>query len=379
MKLTIEKSKLLEKLQAAQGAVGGKSHVPILSCVLLKTVCSPGFSPSSDNSLTVIASDIDTHISAKADASIERPGAVCLSAKRLTDVVRCIAGAELSLEVDEKNVATIRAGSSVFRIRGLPAEDFIALPVLKDAKSITLPQARLKSMLRMTSYAVSIGDGRYILEGVLFELKDAFRLVATNGRRICIAELESIPGSTGILPASGEGHQFILPTKAAKELSRLLADTEDSVAISFSESHASFALGDILLTSKPLDGNYPNWHAPIPAETKERVTFNRQELLDAVGRAAIMTTDRNIAVNLAFTKNELTLTSNSPDTGESSEVLLINYHGSDVKIAFNPDYLMEPLQNLSADEVQFEFTDGLSPGILRAPGFLNVTMPMRLS
>jgi DNA polymerase-3 subunit beta len=181
--------------------------------------------------------------------------------------------------------------------------------------------------------------------------------------------------------SSGE---FIVPAKAVGELNRLLQE-KGEVEIKFGDNQASFALKDdkgfsVLLITKLIEGNYPNYRQVIPGEAKERIALVREEFLQALRRAEIMTSEKANSVKLAFGKNNLAITANSPEVGEARESLAVNYKGKELAIAFNPRYLIEALSSLSEDEVFFELIDELSPGVLKINGpFLYVVMPMRLS
>jgi DNA polymerase-3 subunit beta len=202
-------------------------------------------------------------------------------------------------------------------------------------------------------------------------------MVATDGRRLALVDEEVEVGT-------GSQGEFIVPAKAVNELTRLLQD-KGEVEITFSDNQAAFTLKDekdktILLITKLIEGNYPNYRQVIPAETRERVTMAREEFLHALRRAEIMTSEKQNSVKLSFGKNSLAITANTPDVGEARETMAINYKGKEISIAFNPAYVIEPLTALDTDEVFLELIDELSPGVLKINGpFLYVVMPMRLS
>jgi DNA polymerase-3 subunit beta len=233
-------------------------------------------------------------------------------------------------------------------------------------------------MLRKTSFGISTDESRYVLNGIFISLKDhKMTMVATDGRRLALVD-EEVDVSE---KSQGE---FIVPAKAVAELNRLLQD-KGVIEIRYSDNHASFTLKDdkgfsILIVSKLIEGNYPNYRQVIPGEVKERVSLMREEFLHALRRAEIMTSEKANSVKLAFGKNNLAITANSPEVGEARESLAINYKGKEMAIAFNPKYLIDPLNALVNDEVFIELIDELSPGVLKINGpFLYVVMPMRLT
>jgi DNA polymerase-3 subunit beta len=331
-----------------------------------------------DDRVEFTATDLDVSVSCKVEAKVKKSGATTIPVKKLFGIVRELSGTEIEIEVDEKNICTIRCGSSFFKIHGLNADEFPPLPKFKDDKKVSLSQETVKAMMKKTSFAVSTDESRYVLNGIFISLKDhKMTMVATDGRRLALVD-EEVDISE---KSSGE---FIVPAKAVTELNRLLADKGD-VEIKFGENQASFALKNdkdlsVLLITKLIEGNYPNYRQVIPGEAKERVPLNREELVQALRRAEIMTSEKANSVKLAFGRNSLAITANSPEVGEARETMAVNYKGKEMAIAFNPRYLIDALSALNEDEVFFELIDELSPGVLKINGpFLYVVMPMRLS
>jgi DNA polymerase-3 subunit beta len=368
MKLTIAKEQILNGLQAVQNIVSSRTTLPILSNVLLR---------AKEGALELTATDLDVTVCCAVTATVQKPGETTVPVKKLFGIVRELAAAELEVEVDEKNGCKVKAGPSYYRINGLAAEEFPPLPNFNEDKRLTLPQAKLKGMLRRTSFAVSTDETRYVLNGIYCSLKDhKMTMVATDGRRLALTDEE-------VDISADSQAEFIVPTKAINELNRLLQGAGE-VEIKVTENQASFNLTgegslSVLLITKLVEGSYPNYRQVIPAEAGERITLVREELLQALRRAEIMTSEKSNSVKLSFSKNNLAITANTPEVGEGRESLAINYKGKDLAIAFNPAYMMDPLKALETDEVFFELTDELSPGVLRtnAP-FLYVIMPMRM-
>lgn len=369
MNLTITKEQIINGLQSVQNVVSTRTTLPILSNVLLR---------AENNRLEFTATDLDVTIACGVEATVKKPGASTVPVKRLFGIVRELSNAELDLEVDDKNNCTIRSGSSFYRINGLSADEFPPMPSFKEDKKVVLPQETLKGMMKKTSFAMSTDESRYVLNGIFLSLKDhKLTMVATDGRRLALVDEEMDVSET----SQGE---FIVPAKTVNELNRLLGDKGEA-ELRYAENQASFTLKDekgssILIVTKLIEGNYPNYRQVIPAETKERVNLVREEFLHALRRAEIMTSEKSNSVKLSFGKNKLEITANSPEVGEAKETLAINYKGPDMAIAFNPKYMIDPLNALTNDEVFLELIDELSPGVLKINGpFLYVVMPMRLS
>jgi DNA polymerase-3 subunit beta len=309
---------------------------------------------------------------------VKKPGATTIPVKKLFGITRELAGGEIELEVDEKNVCSVRSGPSFYKINGLAAEEFPPINKFKEDKKITLPQEKLKAMMKKTSFAISTDEARYVLNGIFISLKEhKMTIVATDGRRLALTDEEVD------ISEKSQG-EFIIPAKAVNELNRLLQD-KGEVTINYAENQAEFSLKDdkgflIVIITKLIEGNYPNYRQVIPGEAKERISLPREEFLHALKRAEIMTSEKANSVKLTFGKNNLAITANSPDVGEARESMAVNYKGKEMAIAFNPKYMIDPLNALSNDEVFIELIDELSPGVLKINGpFLYVVMPMRLS
>jgi len=364
MKFSVTKEKLLEGLQQVQNVVSTRTTLPILSNVLLQ---------ADGNEIHLTTTDLDVGVRGSCEAQVDKEGATTLPARRLFNIVRELPSSEIQFDVDGKNTASIRSGQSFFKILGLPEEEFPPLPKFEDAKVVTIRQKDLRDGLRKTSYAISTDETRYVLNGVLFSFKDnKLILVATDGRRLAMVEIELE------FPRSHEA-DIIVPTKAVTELQPLLVDDGD-VEVSMGTGEMAFGLDKTLLVSKLIEGNYPNYRQVIPAETKERVKLERETFLNSLRRVSLLASDKSNSIKLNFSKNNIDITANTPEVGEAKESLAVQYKGRDFSIAFNPEFLMAPLRNLSEDEVFLDLIDEMSPGILKIQTpFLYVLMPMRIS
>lgn len=364
MKFSVTKEKLLECLQQVQNVVSTRTTLPILSNVLLQT---------NGSEVRLTTTDLDVGVRGSFEAEVEKEGATTLPARRLFTIIRELPSSEIQFDVDGKNAASIRSGQSFFKILGLPEEEFPPLPKFDDSKVVTIRQKDLRDGLRKTSYAISTDETRYVLNGVLFSFKDnKLTLVATDGRRLAMLDIDLE------FPRSHEA-DIIVPTKAVTELQRLLTD-EGDVRVSVSTGQIAFDLNNTLLVSKLIEGNYPNYRQVIPGEMKERVTLERETFLNSLRRVSLLASDKSNSIKLNFSKNNIEITANTPEVGEAKEALPVAYKGREFSIAFNPEFLMAPLRNLSEDEIFLDLIDEMSPGVIKIQSpFLYVLMPMRIS
>lgn len=364
MKFTISKDSFQQAIQQVQHVVSARTTLAILSNVLLR---------ARDGVLELTTTDLDVGVTCSVPAEVEEEGATTLPARKLATIVRELPTEDIEISVDEKNVASIRSGPSFFKVLGLSSEEFPSLPRFEDAREFRVDQQVLRDCLRKTSYAISTDETRYVLNGILFSFKgNALTLVATDGRRLAMVEQEvEFPESQEV--------DIIVPTKAVNELSRLLGDSGD-VLIRVTGSQVGFDLGESLLISKLIDGNYPNYRQVIPGEAKERIVLERETFLRAISRVSLLASDKSNSVKFIFTPGQVEIVASSPDVGEARETLAINYKGADITIAFNPEFTMAPLRNLTSDEVTLHLIDEISPGVLRTGvNFLYVLMPMRVN
>lgn len=311
MKFTASKDALLEGLQTIQNVVSSRTTLPVLSNVLLETT---------ETGLRLTTTDLEVSIRRDIPAQIDKPGATTLPAKRFLSIVRELPATEVALETDSKQITSIRCGASFFKIYGMAKDEYPAFPSLKDARVFTLRQKDLKDGLAKTSYAISLDETRYVLNGILFSFKDnKLTLVATDGRRLALwdTDLE--------FPKSQE-KDYIVPTKAIGELQRQLRE-DGEVVISASENLVSFELSGTVLVTKMVDGTYPNYRQVIPGEAQERIPLEREAFLKCVHRVSLLSNDKTSSIRLNFTKNNLDITANTPEVGEAKESIAIAYRG----------------------------------------------------
>ena len=364
MKFRIARDAFLDSLQQVQHVVSTRTTLPILSNVLIE---------AADGKLRLTTTDLDVGVSGTVVADISKEGTTTLPVKRLVNIIRELPASDVEISVDGKDVASITCGPSFFKIIGLAEGEFPPLPDFKEAREYKISEELLRESLRRTAYAISSDETRYVLNGIFTQFKEGkLTFVATDGRRLAMVESELE------FPASHET-DFIIPAKAVQELQRLLGKGGDAL-VRLSDSQISFEVGGSLIVSKLIEGNYPNYRQVIPGEMRERLTLSRESLLETVRRVSLLSTEKSNSVKLILTEGNVDITANSPDIGEAKESMPVKYSGAEMAIAFNPEFLLAPLRNLTDDEIHLDLIDEMSPGVLRAQGaFLYVLMPMRVT
>jgi len=366
MDLTISKEVLGNGIQIVQNAITQKSSLPVLSNVLLEADLGK---------LQLTATDLDIGICATLPVTVKDKGAITVPARKFFDIVKSLPdGSEIQLSIKKNNSMTIKSGKAQFRIIGLPKEEFPQLPKFKDKDSITIEQSLLKEMLNLTDFAVSKDDTRYVLNGILLELKgDDMSIVATDGRRMAAVH-KKLPTKTLV------DREEIIPTKTVQEVKRLLED-EGEVKIQFSDNQVLFSFSGCFIISRLIEGEFPNYKKVIPEKSPKEIKVSREDFLSAARRASIFTDQDSLAIKLDIQKTKMTISKNTPYLGEAKEQLDINYSGNDaVQIGFNPRYLIDVLKNFPGTEITFEVNDATKPGVIRrGEEYTYVVLPMQLA
>ena len=365
MKFKVSKNDIVKVTQRVQNAISSKTTLPILSNILLEI---------EKGALKITATDLDIGISSTIPVDIEIEGAITLPAKKFMDIIKELPDAdEISIATKKNNVAIIQCDKIVFKIIGLPKEEFPHPPKFKDSDTITLPQQFLKNMLSITGFSVSRDETRYVLNGVLFIVRDkTIKLVATDGRRLAVVEKD--------LPEKKEiDKQIIIPTKTIQELIRLLGE-EGDIKIVFDENQALFDLGDTVIISRLIEGEFPNYEQVIPKELEEKVLVDKKTLLSAAKRASILTNQDSLAIKVDISKDRMAISKNTPYMGEVREEFDVAYKGKNLSVGFNPSYIIEVLRNIEGDDVELELTDNDKPGVIRMGNeYVYVVLPMQIT
>ncbi len=366
MRLSIPQPQFLKHLQMVEHAINERSTLPILANVLLET---------SENGLTLTATDLDVGIQCRfpLPQPIE-PGAVTLPARKLTTIIRELPEEVVTLEAKKNHTATVHCGTSNFRIPGLPAEDFPVLPPTSGEEGVRIPQAALKALVTQTAYAMSMEETRFILNGALLATqKNTLIMVATDGRRLAVAGAPTT--SIGKQPL-----QVVIPSKTVKELGRLLQDETDEVSIvPLKDNQLTFRFGQVTIITRLIEGQFPAYDKVIPSPSKNTVTSQRQELINAIRRAGLMTTATSQAVVFELSRDRLVVSKESAEIGSAREELAVSYAGEPMTIAFNPEFWLDVLKVLDVESVTIELSGPDRPAVIRQPGLTYIVLPMKMA
>lgn len=364
MEITLNKDVLQKGIQLVQNAVSQKTGLPVLSNILFEAL---------KDSVKFTATDLELGIISKLkDIDVKEEGAISIPAKKISDIVKELPNKEIHLYAKKNNQVTIKCDKSVFKIMGLPKDEFPRVPELSDKDVLFMPQKILKSMFNLTGFAISKDETRYVLNGILFaQTEKKLRLVATDGRRMAMIE-KDIPKPSGLTK------RVIVPSKAVSELGRLLRD-ENDVKILFGENQMAFEIDDTTLITRLIEGEYPNYEQVIPKQTQDGFKINKENFYAAIKRANLFTTADSQSVKLDILKNKMIISKSSQDGSESREELECSYDGEEITIGFNPLYLMDVLKAVSEEEITLEFAGQDKRGVIKSEGndYLYIVLPVR--
>lgn len=370
MKITTSKDSLLKGIQIVQNAVSSKNTLPILSHILIE---------AKKQEIKLTATDLEIGVSVKVEGEVSEEGAITVPAKKFSEIIKELTPQiPINISLKKGQSITIESGKSYFRLMGLLKDDFPQLPEFpahggKNTDSVKLPQKTLKEMIQLTSFAISHDETRYVLNGILFSFKDkTLKLVATDGRRLAL--MEKTIGEAGSIKKD-----VIVPTKTIQELQRNLTG-EGDVTLYFKENQLQINLGQVLITSRLIEGEFPNYEQVIPKKVKEELKINTQEFLQAARRASILTSQDSQSVKINIIKDRMVITKNTPDLGEAREEIEVNYKGGELAIGFNPTFLIDVLKNVENENVDFGFIDPEKPAVIRSgEDYTYIVLPMQVT
>ncbi len=369
MELVVRKNDLLRELQLFQGIVERKNTIPILANVLLD---------AKDGEVKFLATDLEVGLRSKCEATVNKPGALTLPAKKLYEIVRSLPDTDIRIAEDKSGVK-VAADRFDSRMQTLPKDDFPTLPEGGAASTAMLPGAALKEMVGKTQFAITGEDTRYFLNGAQFVLRgDSMSLVATDGHRLALVTVKR----DGADPEAPE-IKAILPKKTLGELARLLVESDGAVSYERGENHLFFDVGGRKLISRMIDGQFPAYERVIPKGNDKHIEFERERLTNAIKRVQILSNERSRAVKFLVDKGKVEVTSSSPELGEAHETLPVDYSGPSLQICFNAQYVLDFLSVVATDVVALDLKDEVSQAVMTPVGaegydYTYVIMPMRV-
>ena len=362
MKLRVPKDILLSAIQTVQNVVSSKTTLPILSNILIETKKS---------TLRFNATDLDIGISCEIPVETIEEGAITIPAKRFSDIIKEMPPGEILIHAKKNNQIDIEGDICRFKLNGLPKEEFPKFPEFKDKEVIHIGQGLLKNMLGLTSFAVSHEESRYILNGVLFEITgDMIRMVATDGRRLAKVEKK-------LEKAVKKDIAVIIPTKAVQEINRNLKN-EGEVSFIVGMNQVLFDIDGILIATRIIEGEFPNYNQVIPKPTKNRIKMSTQDLLSSIRRANLLATADFQVVKFEVFSDKMVISKTTPDVGESREEISVEYGGPEMIVGFNPHFLIDFLKNIEQEHIDMELLGADKPAVMRLGDYLYLALPMKI-
>jgi DNA polymerase-3 subunit beta len=370
MEFSVKKFDLLDELSLTQGVVERKTTIPILSNLLCE---------AKGNRLTITATDLELSIRTSCEAKVKKEGAGTIPAKKLLELVRLLPDEEIRFKLLENHWVQITCDRKSYKMVGMSKDNFPALPEFPHAL-VKIPAKLLAAVIAKTTFAISLEESRYTLNGALLVVKPAsLTMVATDGHRLAMVEtdhkFDGLSTETRVL----------VPKKAMNEVQRLAAESGDDAVVEFAqdESHLFFQFGGRLLTCRKLTGQFPNYEAVLPRDVNKTVTIERSELQDALRRVSQLADQRSHAVKFMLAKEGLEISASSPEYGEAKEAIEKEYKGEPIAIGFNAQYLLDFLAAAADGPISFELKDEQSAGQLRplsdeSSRYRYVVMPMRI-
>ena len=372
MRVTLERSVLLKALNHVHRVVERRNTIPILSNVLLR---------AEGDELHLKATDLDLEVSEKVPSVVEQTGATTVPAHMFFDIVRKLAdGSEVMLATDsDGTLLNISSGRSKFALQMLPDTDFPDITAGEFSHTFRMPTMHLKKLIDHTQFAISTEETRYYLNGIFFhtvedEDKLVLRAVATDGHRLARTQLEAPSGSEAM-------PQIIIPRKAVGEIQKLVEDPEGTVTVEVSETKIRLTVGSLIITSKLIDGTFPDYNRVIPQGNDRELKMDRASFAAAVDRVSTISSERGRAVKLAMSEGQVVLSVNNPESGSATEELAVGYSSEAMEIGFNSRYLLDITNQLTGDETTFMLADSGSPTLIQdsaESGAVYVLMPMRV-
>lgn len=368
MKFTIEKNVFLKSLQRIQGIVEKRNTMPILSNVLLE---------AHNDKLAITATDLEVFIKDSAVIKSSEDGSISIGARKLFEIVKEMPEEQINITAGKDDRVTIKSGKARFSIMGLPAKDFPSFPVLDEMNFEDIDGAVFKEMIDKTAFSVSTDETRYNINGFKLERdRSIMRLITTDGHRLAYIE-RGDEKSTKI----SDKVDALVPRKGMMEFKRLLDENIDEYKIAISKKNAVMKRADTIINIRLLEGEFPDYSKVIPKDNDKDIVINKDLFLPSLRRVSILSPDKIKGVKMIFGNGKLVISSSSPDIGDATEEIDIDYKDTEIEVAFNARYFMDALEVIEEDMITLRLKDSLSPGILQPYGrtdYTYIVMPMRL-
>lgn len=366
MKININRETLLKPLAAVNGIVERRHTLPILSNLLVE---------GENGKISLTATDLEMQISMMVECEIPEQFATTVSAKKLLDICRSLAeGSQIKL-ADQDSRLQVSTGRSKFNLQTLPAADYPTMTRTPNTQlTLRMAQKSFRHLLKQVEFSMAQQDIRYYLNGLLLEVNgEKLHVVGTDGHRLSYVSTD--------LDQTFEKQEVILPRKTVGELIKLLDDSEEEIVIEISSNQANFTFSNIRLISKVIDGKFPDYNRVIPVGHQNRFSLNRMEVLQAMQRASILSNEKYRGIRMVLGANTLRLISSNSEQEEAEEEIEIAYSGEPLDVGFNVTYLIDVLNNVQSETVEFAFADANSSCLVTVPdnaNFRYVVMPMRI-
>lgn len=366
MKFIIDKVHFIKLLQRIQGIVEKRNTMPILANVLLE---------ASGSRISTMATDLEVFIKDSVQADVSEEGSVTVNARKLFEIVKELPGDSIHLSSSKDDKVALKAGKAKFNIMGLPSKDFPIFPSIDETKLEGVDNEALKEMIDKTSFAVSTDETRYNINGFLLEKDDArIRMVSTDGHRLALIEKSDIRGVQS-------KESVLLPRKGVMEMRRLIEEKDGEFFLGVTQKSAVMKKDNTVISIRLLEGEFPDYKKVVPKDNDKEIIAERDALLSTLKRVSILSMDKIKGVKMSFSRGRLVVSSSSPEIGEATEEMDVEYSGDDIEMAFNARYFIDMLETLDEESVRIALKDSLSPGIVRPVGsqdYTYIIMPMRL-
>lgn len=368
MKFSISRESFLQPLSQVIGVVERRQTLPVLANFLIQA-------HSKDSRLVITGTDMEVEMIAEASADVSQDGEITAPARKLLDIVRMLPdGVKINVSLEAEKL-TFSAGRSRYTLATLPANEFPATDQVESIETVEIQEDKLKKLLDKTSFAMANQDVRYYLNGLLFEFKDGgLRTVATDGHRLAVCDHD---GKLDI----GQNRQIIVPRKGVLELSRMLDDSDKPVKLGLGKNHIRLIKGGLVLTSKLIDGRFPDYQAVVPVGTEKKMELNRGAMILALQRASILSNEKYKGVRLEAAGKMLKIMAHNPQQEQAEEELEANLTFDQMAVGFNVTYLLDALNALEAEEIVLEMRDANSSCLISSLGGSpdqHVVMPLKL-